>query len=402
MFLVNQQTKRLTRLKEKRFSELKIHERDDLQEWIANTPEALDEELLIIQKEFDGFEDTRERLDLLALDKKGRLVIIENKLDDSGKDVVWQLLKYAAYCSNLTQKDVPTIYQKYLNRSSQDENAEANLCEFLNVEDLEEVVLNPRNEQRLVFIAANFRKEVTAAVLWLLGHGVEVQCFRVVPFSFGEELFIDLQQIIPAPEAADFMIGMAAKDSEEKSVQGTQQRSQKLRYAFWTRTLQALREQSISLFDNVNPSRDHWLNCGSGVSGCVYVLIFSKDEARVELSLTRSDAKENKWLFDRLFETKTEIEGHFKDQLNWLRMSDKKTSRIVFARDFGGFDESNWPEMISWLCEHIVRLERAFTEPLSRLNTDLKSGVVNFSIDDDSHRQESGVNARFTKLDQNS
>jgi hypothetical protein len=30
----------------------------------------LGEELLIIQKEFDGFEDTNERLDLLALDKK--------------------------------------------------------------------------------------------------------------------------------------------------------------------------------------------------------------------------------------------------------------------------------------------------------------------------------------------
>lgn len=38
------------------------------------------EELLIIQKEFDGFDDTRERLDLLALDKDGNLVIIENKL----------------------------------------------------------------------------------------------------------------------------------------------------------------------------------------------------------------------------------------------------------------------------------------------------------------------------------
>jgi len=38
---------------------------------------------LIIQKEFDGFNDTRERLDLLALDKEGNIVIIENKLDDT-------------------------------------------------------------------------------------------------------------------------------------------------------------------------------------------------------------------------------------------------------------------------------------------------------------------------------
>ena len=55
---------------------------------------------MILQEEFDGWDETRERLDVLALDKNGRLVIIENKLDDSGKDVVWQAQKYAAYCSS--------------------------------------------------------------------------------------------------------------------------------------------------------------------------------------------------------------------------------------------------------------------------------------------------------------
>jgi len=43
---------------------------------------------LVIQKEFDGFNETNERLDLLALDKQGNIVVIENKLDDSGKDVI--------------------------------------------------------------------------------------------------------------------------------------------------------------------------------------------------------------------------------------------------------------------------------------------------------------------------
>ena len=31
--------------------------------------------------------------------------------------------------------------------------------------------------------------------------------------------------------------------------------------------------------------------------------------------------------------------------------------------------------MMAWLCEHIVRLEEAFSEPLARLNRRLKSGV---------------------------
>ena len=302
MFQVIRSKNRLARLEQRRFVDLGLREREHLQEWLANTPEALGEELLVIQKEFDGFADTRERLDLLALDKEGQLVVIENKLDDSGRDVVWQALKYAAYCSNLTQKDIPTIYQKYLDRLGREEDAEAKLRDWLEVEDLEDVVLNRHNEQRLVLIAANFRKEVTAAVLWLLGYNVRAQCFRVVPYSFGEEVFIDLQQIIPTREAADFMIGMAAKDSEQKSVEGAQRRSHKLRHDFWTRTLETLRENDVTLFENVSPSKDHWLNCGTGVSGCAYSLTFLKNEVRVELWLQRSDARENKWLFDRLEE----------------------------------------------------------------------------------------------------
>jgi len=116
MFTVNHQTNRIAPVKTKSFSELGFTERKHLQEWLAHEPSALGEELLIIQKEFDGFDDTRERLDLLALDKDGNLVIIENKLDDSGRDVVWQSLKYASYCASLTKLQIVEIFQQYLNR----------------------------------------------------------------------------------------------------------------------------------------------------------------------------------------------------------------------------------------------------------------------------------------------
>lgn len=95
MYKINKSQNSITEIETKTFTELKFKERDHLQEWIAKEPECLGEELLIIQKEFDGFSETKERLDLLALDKEGNLVIIENKLDDTGRDVVWQALKYA-------------------------------------------------------------------------------------------------------------------------------------------------------------------------------------------------------------------------------------------------------------------------------------------------------------------
>ncbi len=373
MFQVNRPDNRLVRLDERRFAELDIRERDHLQEWLVRTPDALGEDLLIIQKEFDGFADTRERLDILALDKEGRLVVIENKLDDSGRDVVWQALKYVAYCSSLKKAEIVEIYQRYLDRLSEDADAVTNLCEFLDVEELDDVVLNVGNEQRLVLIAANFRKEVTATALWLLGHGVQAQCFRIVPYSFGAEIFVDLRQIIPTPEAADYMIGMAAKESEEKSLQGVQKRGDRLRYAFWSKALDEFRARNVSRFENISPSKDHWLSCATGMAGCNYALIFLKGEVRVELNLARSNTAENKWIFDRLERKRQALDGKFRDELRWQRLDERKSSKICFSQPFDSFNEENWPEMIEWLREHFVRLEDAFSEPLGRLNQDLKS-----------------------------
>ena len=373
MFQVDLSKNRLVRLDKRRFADLNLREREHLQEWLVQMPDVLGEELLILQKEFDGFAETRERLDLLALDKEGRLVVIENKLDDSGRDVVWQALKYVAFCSSLNKAEIIEIYQKYLDRWFEDENAVNNLCDFLNVEDLDEVVLNAGNEQRLMLIAANFRKEVTSTVLWLLGHGVQAQCLRVLPYSLGEDLFIDLQQIIPTPEAAEYMVGMAVKVSEEKSDQGTLKRRHRLRQAFWTKALEELRVRKVSRFDRISPSTDSWLSCSTGVSGCTYNLIFSKKEARVELYLQRSIAEENKWLFDRLEGERKQIEEEFGSDLQWKRLDERKGCRISYSHSFDGFNDENWPEMIDWLCRHFVSLDNALTKRLGRLGKHLKS-----------------------------
>src|SRR5690606_16335402 len=104
MFIINKMSNSIEALQKKSFYELGFKERAHLQEWIAGNPDALGEKLLIIQKEFNGFAETNERLDLLAIDKEGTLVIIENKLDDTGRDVTWQAIKYAAYCSTLDKE----------------------------------------------------------------------------------------------------------------------------------------------------------------------------------------------------------------------------------------------------------------------------------------------------------
>ena len=132
MYQINKEDNRIVEINQKTFSELDFRERDHLQEWIAYNPSVFGESLLIIQKEFANFDDTNERLDLLALDENGNLVIIENKLDDSGKDVTWQSMKYASYCSGLTKENIKNIFQEYLDKHFKDQDAKENISNFFN------------------------------------------------------------------------------------------------------------------------------------------------------------------------------------------------------------------------------------------------------------------------------
>lgn len=365
MYQIDKTNNRIKSLVAKKFSDLGFTERAHLQEWLANEPMALGEDLMIIQKEFDGFSDTRERLDLLALDEDGNLVIIENKLDDSGRDVVWQALKYASYCSTLTKQQIVELYQKYLDRFCGGGDAQALICEFLGEPDLGEVVINSGNHQRLMLVAAEFRKEVTSTALWLLKHNIRVQCFKVTPFCMGENVFLNIEQIIPPREATEYMIGVSQKEAEEKVTEREVKDRHRIRQEFWVKALEALRSSRTDLYNNISPSKDHWLSAGSGVSACVYNLIFGMDIIRVEVCIARSNKPENKFIFDHLHAQKNQIEAVFGDVLSWERLEDRKSSYVRYGRAADGDNREEWPELIMWLVEHIAKLEEAFKRPLA-------------------------------------
>jgi hypothetical protein len=381
MFKIDTTQNRITPIEAKRFTDLGFGERKHLQEWLEHCPQALaqgeGEELLIIQKEFDGFDDTRERLDLLALDKEGNLVIIENKLDDSGRDVVWQALKYASYCASLSKPQVVEIYQRYLNQKAQQtgttpNRAEDKLIEFLDVDGLESVQINRIGTQRLILVAAHYRKEVTSTVLWLSQFGIACQCFKVTPYQAGSELFLNVEQIIPTPESSDFMIGMAAKEAEEKNADNEQKQRHSLRLAFWEQTLEAFSQSACNLYNNISPGRDHWLAAGSGVSAVTYALIFGKNEIRAELNIGRKVSVENRFIFDQLHEQKASIEAKFGSALEWLPLPEKKSCRIQYGKPVDGYNKDNWPDMIQWLVKHMTRFELALRDPLKQINQQLR------------------------------
>lgn len=366
MYIINKEENRISRLTQRTFSELKFREREHLQEWIAENPGSLGEELLIIQKEFNGFSDTNERLDLLAIDKQGNLVIIENKLDDSGKDVTWQSIKYASYCSSLTKNDIVKMYQDFLGSLS---NAEEKISDFFDGMDIDEILLNQGlNSQRLILIAANFRKEVTSSVLWLMNFKMRIQCFKVTPFQLGEQLFLNVEQILPTKDTEDFSIGVASKAQEEVAVQETLKNRHNVRLLFWEEYLRQSNEAN-KLFSNISPSKDNWIGIGIGMSGVNLNLVMSKKYCRAEIYFNLGSQNANKSMFDFATTMKDEIELEFQDSLEWERMDDKVSCRIKYEKTgVSYFEEDDWASMIDFLIDASVRMEKAFRSPIKKMN----------------------------------
>lgn len=376
MFKVDREQNQVQKITPKTFGELGFKEREHLQEWIAKNPDVFDEELLIIQKEFDGFRDTNERLDLLALDKQGNLVIIENKLDDSGKDVTWQSLKYASYCSSLTKDQIRDIYQKYLDKYFENENAVDRLQDFFE-EDYEEILLNQGLTQRIIFVAANFRKEVTSTVLWLLNYNLRIQCFKVTPYALNDnDIFLTFEQIIPMKDAEEYIISMAAKTQDDRNTQEELKDRHNIRIEFWKKLL-ATYNTKHDLFSNISPSKDNWISAGSGVSGVAYQFVITQAFAQVELLIQRPIKEENKFIFDQLLHYKDEIETNFGEPLIWERRDDKKSSTIKYQLNgCNVFNKQDWNAMIEFFVDAMPRFYHAMKDPLNQVRTRLKGYEV--------------------------
>ncbi|TLU84817.1 MAG: hypothetical protein FDX21_05810 [Chlorobium sp.] len=75
MYKVDIENKRLIEMTPVNFAEMKLTEPYDIEDWIEKTPKVLGEELLILTRQF--YVPSGKKLDLLALDKKANLVIIE-------------------------------------------------------------------------------------------------------------------------------------------------------------------------------------------------------------------------------------------------------------------------------------------------------------------------------------
>lgn len=195
------------------FAALAMYERQDLQRLLRDEIGALGEDLLVISEEFGNWEDARRRIDLLALDKSGRLVVIELKRTDDGGHMELQAIRYAAMVSSMGFTEVLDAYTAHCakQRPQEDVDPRAELESFLEGAGVDEDPVIS-TDVRIILVSADFGREITTAVLWLNGfEGMDIRCVRLVPYELDSKVLLDIQQVIPLPEAADYQVQLRKK-----------------------------------------------------------------------------------------------------------------------------------------------------------------------------------------------
>lgn len=196
------------------FSEAGIKERADLQRLLRSQIDIISPDTLVIAEEFGEWEDATRRIDLLGLDKDANLVVIELKRTEDGGHMDLQAIRYAAMVSTMTFEKVVEVYGEYLKRIGSSIEPRTSILTFLGRDDPNEDSF--AQDVRIVLASAEFSKELTTTVLWLNDRGLDVRCVRIKPYNDNGRVLIDIQPIIPLPEAQEFQVQIKAKQQRER------------------------------------------------------------------------------------------------------------------------------------------------------------------------------------------
>ena len=189
-----------------------LYERYDLQRMLRDRPNLLEEGLFVIAEEFGDWEESNRRIDLLALDGEGRLVVVELKRSDQDSLMDLQAIRYAAMVANMTLDQAIDAHRGYLRDRGMDGDADELIRTRLGQDEAETRIstANPR----IILVSANFSKELTTSVLWLNQRDMDITCIKLQPYRSEDELYLEVSQVIPMPAAADYMVRLRNRERE--------------------------------------------------------------------------------------------------------------------------------------------------------------------------------------------
>ena len=303
---------KISRLQEVDIRKLWKHEQYDFSAWLAEDEniELLNEKLglTLVDINTEAYVGAY-RCDIVAVDETtGIKVIIENQLENSNHDHLGKIITYA---SGLDAKVI-------------------------------------------VWIVKEARDEHRSAIEWLNNNTVQDINFFLIEihaYKIGDSEPAPMFQIIEEPN--DFIKGVKPD--------GPMNKSQSERVEFW------------NLFN------EHLINRGKPLairkvgSALSYDMSVGKSGVKISIGLINKDSYisvelyiyDNKALFDQLYEERKDIHKELGFELEWLRLENKKASRILYKINGLNFDDhSNYDRLIEEAIDKAIVMRDVFKNRL--------------------------------------
>jgi hypothetical protein len=343
------------------FSAVGIRERADLQRLLRDQIDVVASclgrrnDILIVSEEFADWEESNRRIDLLGLDKDANLVVFELKRTEDGGHMDLQAIRYAAMVSTLTFETVEEVFAGYLRRLGKEGDARSTILEHLGWE-------NPGEEAfaeniRIVLVSAEFSKELTTSVMWLNKQGLDICCVRIKPYLDTNRVLVDVQRIIPLPEADDYTVRIKQKQAREKADREEERPSYEFRRRFWEALIQFLASDGHPWAEGKSTTKGAWISSRVGKSG-IEVNVGMARESRMKVEIYCSNDT-NKKLHEALLAHKTEIEGRFPGEtVSWERLKHADASRVAVYRPYDkdqvAEDTAYRRELFAWISKNLT------------------------------------------------
>lgn len=162
------------------------------------------------------------RCDLVAVDAEGNLVLIEIKADpayaaSTKEPFEFQAIRYAANLANIATPEelVNKIFVPYVKKHisefssgslTEDEIARRNIRAFMAKYNF---VRTFNQKQRIVLVSPYFDPQAISACAWLIKSGVDITCIQIQPIKINEQMFLQVDRILPLQDLDDILVDVA-------------------------------------------------------------------------------------------------------------------------------------------------------------------------------------------------
>jgi hypothetical protein len=190
-----------------------------LEEWLIANPELAGEPMLILGSQLAEFAEDKDRLDVLAVDKQGVIVLLELKVDGQFRLTDLQALAYAAGYAGMPSDHFAEILRKRFERDGESkatlERAQEAIVEFVDVLD-EFDEWQPSKRVRIKLLAPGYPKRVLHTVKWLGDvYGMPIEAIQVQLFEdAGGRYQLTFERLLPLK--SDDAFDLTVKETEER------------------------------------------------------------------------------------------------------------------------------------------------------------------------------------------